>query len=433
MYRELRISDGVKNAVRCTMNEIQMNKDRILITGIGVIAPNGSGKEEFWQAIKDGRSGIKPIKRFDTSDFKCKLGGEISDFKPTPFLGYKGLKELDRSARLLCSAAKLAIDDAGLSIDYKNTDDIGVVTGTTLGYLWNFSEFERGIIIDSPRFADASLFPGTVINAPSSYVSIRFGIQGLNTTISTGYSSSIDTLRYAMDFIRMGRVKSVLVGAVESLSLVNFVGFYRLGLLAGIKGEELSCPFDRRRNGVVIGEGAAFVVIETKEIAEQRKANIYAEIKCMGNSFEVHKIGKYSSDASGLRESIKKVIYNSGLNITDIDYISASANSLPEHDRLETKAIKDAFGRFAYNIPVSAIKSMIGEPFSAGGLFQIIASIGSIVKGFIPPTINYNERDNDCDLDYVPNRARMARVNNVLINNFGPGGNNASLIISKYH
>lgn len=410
-----------------------MKKQRIVITGIGVIAPNGSGKEEFWQSLRDGRSGIRPIKRFDISDFKCKLGGEISDFRPTHFLGYKGLKELDRSARLLCSAAKLAIDDAGLNISYRNTDDIGVCTGTTLGYLWNFSEFERGVIVDGPRFTDASLFPGTVINAPSSYVSIRFGIQGLNTTISTGYSSSIDTLRYAMDFIRMGRVKTALVGAVESLSLVNFVGFYRLGLLAGLKGEEVLCPFDKRRNGIVLSEGGAFVVIEGLERAKERKANIYAEVKGMGNLFEVHKMGKYSTDVSGLRESMKKVIYDAGINITDIDYISASANSLPEHDRLETKAIKDVFGKFAYNIPVSAIKSMIGEPFSAGGIFQIIASIGSIVKGFIPPTINYNERDDDCDLDYVPDRARMARVNNVLINNFGPGGNNASLIISKYN
>jgi 3-oxoacyl-[acyl-carrier-protein] synthase II len=410
-----------------------VSKDRIVITGIGVIAPNGIGKEEFWQSLREGRSGIRPIKRFDTSEFKCKQGGEISDFRPTHFLGQKGLKELDRSARLLCSAAKLAIDDAGLTINYKNTDDIGVCTGTTLGYLWNFSEFERGAIIDGPLFTDASLFPGTVMNAASSYVSIRFGIQGVNTTISTGYSSSIDALRYAIDFIRMGRVKTMLVGAVESLSLVNFVGFYRLGLLAGMDGEELSCPFDRRRNGIVLGEGAGFVVIEKVETAEERGAGIYAEIKGMGNSFEVHRMGKYSTNAQGLKESMIKVIYNSGLDITEIDYISASANSLPEHDRLETMAIKDAFGRFAYNIPVSAIKSMIGEPFSAGGLFQIIASVGSIVKGFIPPTINYSERDEECDLDYVPHRARVARVNNVLINNFGPGGNNASLIISKYN
>ncbi len=409
-----------------------MNKKRIVITGLGVIAPNGIGKEEFWRALKEGRSGIKPIKRFDTSEFKCKLAGEIKDFKPTDFLGSKGLKSLDRSARLLCSAAKLALEDARLIIDYKNTDDFGVCTGTTLSYLWNFAEFERGVIKDGPLFSDAALFPGTVINAASSQVSIRFNIQGFNTTVSTGYSSSIDALKYAIDFIRLGRTKAVLVGAVESLALANFIGFYRLGFFAGIKGEELSCPFDKRRNGIVLSEGAAVVVIEDEEYAENRRAHIYAEVKGLGNCFDAYKMGKYNPDASGLKESIKKAIKNSEIGITDIDYISASANSVPEQDRLETKAIKDVFGRFAYNVPVSSIKSMIGEPFSAGGLLQIAASIGSIINNFIPPTINYKVKDNDCDLDYVVNKSRVARVNNVLVNNFGPGGGNASLVVSKY-
>jgi 3-oxoacyl-[acyl-carrier-protein] synthase II len=351
-------------------------KKRIVITGIGVIAPNGIGKEQFWNALKEGRSGIKPISRFDTNGFKCKLGGEVSNFNPTLFLGSKGLKSLDRSARLLCSAAKLAIEDAKLTINYKNTDDIGVCTGTTFSSLWNFAEFIKETIKEGPLFTDASLFPGTVVNAASSQVSIRFNIQGFNTTVSTGYTSGLDALKYAIDFIKLGRIKAVLVGGVESLSLATFIGFYRLGFFAGIGGEELSCPFDKRRNGIILG---------------------------------------------------------SGLRLSDIDYISASANSVREQDRLETKAIKDVFGRLAYNIPVSSIKSMTGEPFSASGLLQIAASIGSIINKFIPPTINYKVKDNNCDLDYVANKSRIARINNVLINNFGPGGNNASLVISRYH
>jgi 3-oxoacyl-[acyl-carrier-protein] synthase II len=410
-----------------------MNKKRIVITGLGVVAPNGIGKEQFWQALKEGRSGIKPIKRFNTNGFRSKLAGEINNFKPTYFLGYNGLRNLDRTTRLLCSAAKLAIEDAKLSINYKNTDDIGVCTGTTLSSLWNIAEFDKGLIKDGPLFTDAALFPGTVINAASSHVSIRFNIQGFNTTVSTGYSSSIDALKYAVDFIRLGRIKVVLVGGVESLSLANFTGFYSLGFLAGIKGEELSCPFDKRRNGIILSEGAAVIVIEDEEYAKKRKADIYAEVKGIGSCFDAYKIGKYHSEANGLKESIKKAIRNSELDVTDIDYISASANSVPEQDRLETKAIKDVFGRFAYNVPVSSIKSMVGEPFSAGGLLQIAAAIGSIINGFIPPTINYKEKDNNCDLDYVVNKSRIARINNVLINNFGPGGNNASLVVSKYH
>src|SRR4030066_1309392 len=372
-----------------------MTKKRIVITGIGVIAPNGIGKEQFWTALKEGRSGIKPISRFDTSSFKCKLGGEVPNFNPTVFLGTKGLKNLDRTARLLCSAAKLALEDAKLTINYKNTDDIGVCTGTTLSSLWNFAEFERGAIKEGPLFTDAALFPGTVVNAASSQVSIRFNIQGFNTTVSTGYSSSIDALKYAVDFIRAGRTKAVLVGAVESISPANYTGFYRLGFLAGIKGEELSCPFDKRRNGIILGEGAAVIVIEDEEYAKRRKANIYAEVKGTGNCFDPYKMGKYNPEVNGLRESMKKAVRDSGLRITDIDYISASANSVREQDRLEPKAIKDVLGRVAYNIPVSSIKSMIGDPFSAGGLLQIAASVGSMVNGFIPPTINYRVKDDD--------------------------------------
>lgn len=404
-----------------------------MITGVGVIAPNGIGKENFWTALKEGRSGIKLISRFDTSEFKCKLAGEIDDFQPTLFLGHKGLRDHERTARLLCSAAKLGIEDAGLKIDHDNTDDIGVCTGTTWSALWNIAQFGKELIEDGPLFTNASLFPAMVINAASSQVSIRFNIQGFNTTISTGYSSSIDALEYAVDFIRMGRIKAVLVGAVESLSLANFLGFYRLGFFAGIKGEELSCPFDKRRNGIVLGEGAAVIVVEDEEYAKERKANIYAEIKDIGNCFDAYKTGKYEPGAKGLKESIKMALRNSELNVADIDYIGASANSVPEQDRLETKAIKDVFGRYAYNIPVSSIKSMIGETFSAGGLFQIAASIGSIAHGFIPPTINYEIRDDDCDLDYVANKSRITRINNVLINNYGPGGSNASLVLSKYN
>ena len=410
-----------------------MSKKRIVITGTGVIAPNGIGKEQFWTALKEGQSGIKPISRFDTNGFKCKLAGEINNFNPAVFLGSKGLKNLDRTTRLLCSTAQLAIDDAKLTINYKNTDDIGVCTGTTLSSLWNIAEFDKGVIEDGPLFSDAALFPGTVVNAASSQVSIRFNIQGFNTTVSTGYSSSIDALKYAVDFINLGRIKTVLVGAVESISLANYTGFYRLGFLAGIKGEELSCPFDKRRNGIILGEGAAVIVIEDEEYAKRRKANIYAEVKGTGNCFDAFKIGKYNPEANGLRDGMMKSIKDAGLRITDIDYISASANSVSEQDRLETKAIKDVFGRVAYNIPVSSIKSMIGDPFSAGGLLQIAASIDTIVNGFIPPTINHRIRDNDCDLDYVANKTRLARINNVLINNFGPGGSNASLVISKYH
>lgn len=409
-----------------------MSEKRIVITGLGVIAPNGIGKENFWRALKEGRSGIKPIIRLDTKDFKTKLAGGVSDFNPADFLGTKGLRELDRTTRLLCSAAKLAIEDAELLINEFNTDDMGVCTGTTLSSLWNIAEFDKGVIKDGPLFSDVALFPGTVVNAASSQVSIRFNIRGFNTTISTGYTSSLDALKYAVDFLNLGRARAVLVGAAESLSLVNLTGFYNLGFLAGIKGEELSCPFDKRRNGIILSEAAAVIIAEDEAYAKKRKARIYAEVKGTGNYFDAYKIGKYQPEAWGLKQSIIRAIKNSGLNTGDINYINAAANSVPQQDRLETKAIKDVFGKAAYKIPVSAIKSMTGECFSAAGLLQIATAIGSIANNFIPPTINYEVKDSDCDLDYVVNKYRNCKVNNVLVNNFGPGGNNASAIISRY-
>lgn len=405
----------------------------IVITGLGVIAPNGIGKEKFWEALKEGRSGIKSIKRFDTKALKCSQAGEIQDFKPEDILGRKGLRDLDRSSRLLCSAAGMAIEDADLDIDHTNTNDIGVCTGTTLSSLWNYAEFDKEAINEGPLFTDVALFPGTVMNAASSQVSIKYNIQGFNTTISTGFSSSIDALKYAIDFIKLKRIKAVLVGGVESLSLVNYTGFYKLGYMAGINGDEISCPFDRRRNGIIVGEGAAVIVVEDEDYAKERGARIYARVNGIGNHFDAFKMGKYHPEAAGLKESIKAAMKNSELDVSEIDYISASANSVPEQDRLETKAIKDVYGEYAYNIPVSSIKSMIGDTFSAGGLFQISASIGSMYKGFIPPTMNYEARDDECDLDYVANSSRITRINNVLINNYGPGGSNAAFILSKWN
>jgi 3-oxoacyl-[acyl-carrier-protein] synthase II len=409
-----------------------MKEKRIVITGIGVLAPNGIGKDEFWGALKDGRSGIKPIKRFDTSEFRSKMAGEIDNFKAIDFLGPKGLKDLDRTSRLLCAAAKLAIDDAKLEINDSNTDDFGVCTGTTLSSLWNLVEYDRQVITDGPVFTDPAVFPGTVVNAASSYVSIRNNIQGFNTTISSDYTSSLCALKYALEFIKLGRVKAVLVGGAESLSKANFSAFYKTEFLSGIKGEELSCPFDMRRNGIILSEGAGVVVIEDEEYAKQRKAHIYAEIKGIGNYFNAYKMGKYQPQAKGLKRSIGIALENSNLRLTDIDYISAAANSVPIQDRLETEAIKETFGKAAYKIPVSSIKSMIGESFSAAGLFQIIASVGALKDNFLPATINHYEKDEACDLDYIPNTSRSKKVRNILINNFGPGGNNAAMVLSRY-
>jgi len=406
---------------------------KIVITGLSVIAPNGIGKLEFFKALKEGRSGVKSITRFDTNEFKAKLAGEVSDFKPEDFLGAKVTRDLNRTTRFLCSAAKLALEDAHLTINDENTDQIGVCTGTTLSSLWNIAEFDKEVINDGPLFTNVALFPGTVVNAASSQVSILLNIQGFNATISTGFTSSLQALKYATDLIRSGRVKAVVLGAVETLSLANFIGFYNLGFLAGIRGEEISCPFDKRRNGIILSEGAAVIIIEDEEYAKKRGANILAEIKGVASYFDAYRMGKYQPDAKGLKECMGDVLRKSHLKASDIDYINAAGNSVGEQDKLETSAIKEVFSRAAFKTPVTSIKSMIGEVFSASGMLQLASAVASITESFIPPTINYRIKDPDCDLDYVVNTSREKKVNNVLINNLGPGGNNASCIVSSYH
>ncbi len=408
-----------------------MTEKRVVITGVGVIAPNGIGKDRFWQALQESRSGIKPITIFDPTLFKTKLAGEISDFNAEEFLGPKDLQNTDRATKLVCSAAKLSLEDAGLKVTEENTEDIGVVTGTTLAF-WNIAEFGREIVQDGPQFATAAIFAGTTINTASSQISIRHKIKGFNTTISTGYTASLDALKYALNFIKLNRAKAVLVAGVEGLTFAAFAGFYKIGFLAGIKGEELSCPFDKRRNGIILSEAAAVLLIEDEEYARKRNAKIYAELVAVENSFDAYRAAKYDPKGIGLKEAMTKVLKNAKIHADDIDYISSAANSVVQQDALETMVVKKVFNIYAKNTPVSAIKSMVGESVSAGGILQIAASIGSLEKNFIPPTINYKEKDIDCDLDCVPNESRQQKVNNILINNFGPGGNNATAIIKRY-
>lgn len=411
-----------------------MDKKRIVITGIGVISPIGIGKEQFWQGLKEGRSGVRPVTLFDTSTMRSKTAGEITEFDPKQFLGQKGLRTLDRSTLMLCSAAKLALDDSMFLINEENTNEIGVVIGTTLGSLYSVSEFDKDALRDGPKGVNPALFPNTVINSPASQVSIKFNIKGFNATIASGFCSSIDAIIYAIDFLRLGRCKRVLVGAVESLSLQLFLGLYKLNFLAGAKegAPELSCPFDKRRNGVILGEGAGCLMLENLDSALQRKARVYGQILGSGSSFDPYRINKYNPRGAGLRLSLRYALDDAGLKQKDIDHISSSANSTQDADLIETEAIKDVFREDYKRIPISAIKSMTGECISASGIMQALASLCAINNGVVAPTINYSKKDPACDLDYVPNNSRSLNVKNSLITNFGPSGCNSALILGAH-
>jgi 3-oxoacyl-[acyl-carrier-protein] synthase II len=406
----------------------------IVITGLGILCSNGIGKDAFRDAIFKGESGIRPISLFDTQPFKAKLAGEIKDFKPQDFLGEKGLRTLDRSTKLVTCATKLALEDANLEITEQNTHEIGAVIGTTLGSVNSISEFDKEAIREGPRYVNPALFPNTVINSPASQVSIKFNIKGLNATISTGFSASLDAIKYAADFLKFGRAKIILAGGVEELCIQTFLGFYKTGFLAGLKdsGPEISCPFDKRRNGIILGEGSCVLVLEELESAKARKTKIYAEVLGCGMSFDAYRINKYNPSGSGLGKAMRMSIREADINPSQVDYICSAANSTQAADLIETKTIKEVFGRQANRIPVSSIKSMVGECFSAAGGIQVAAALNAIEKQAVPPTINYQEKDAGCDLNYVVNNAKSYKIDKVLIDAFGPSGCNSSLIISKF-
>ena len=409
-----------------------MGERKVVITGIGVISSNGIGKDAFQDALFEGISGIKPISLFDTQAYKVKTAGEVKDFSPQDFLGQKGLRTLDRSTKLLSSAAKLALDDARLEITEENTSDIGVAVGSTMGSVQSISEFDKEAIREGPRYVNPALFPNTVINSPASQVAIKFNIKGFNATLSTGFSASLDAIQYAVDFLRFGRAKIVLAGGVEELCIQTFLGFYKTGFLAGLdSGPEISCPFDKRRNGVILGEGSCMLVLEDMKSAQARRAHIYAEVSGFGTGFDAYRINKYNRKAAGLKKAMSMSLREAGITPAGIDYIASGANSTQGGDVTETVAIKDIFGEQAKKVPVSSVKSMIGECFSASASLQVASALCAIEKQIIPPTINYQHKDEKCDLDYVVNEGRARKIEKVLVNAFGPSGCNSSLILSR--
>lgn len=408
-------------------------KRRVVITGIGVLSCIGTGREQYWDALFRGQTGFNPITLFDTSSFSVHDAGEINGFTPEEFLGKKGLRELDRSTRLVCSAAKLAIEDSGFVIDDTTTHRTGVSLGTTFGSLHSISQFDRVGLLEGPRFVNPSHFPNTVLNSPASRVSIRFHIKGFNTTISTGFCSGIDALSYGADFIRLQRAAVVLAGSVEELCEEIFLSFDKLGYLSGAQGSPpLCCPFDARRNGIILSEGSAVLVLEDSQHASDRGAEILAVVKGYGNAFDPFPGRDFNQTGKGLQNAVAAALRDASLAPSDIDYIAAGANSTKRLDRLETTVIKEIFGKNAFNIPVSSVKSMVGESFSASGGLSLAAAVGAIKNGIIPPTVNYREEDPECDLDCVPNEARQKDIRNALILSSDPYGNNSAAVLGKY-
>ena len=411
-----------------------MHKKRIVITGIGVISPIGIGKDRYWQNLYEGNSGFRLITLFDISNFKVKVGGEIKDFNPKDIIGKTGILDLDRATTLLLSATKLALEDSQVDIANINSSKTGISIGTTFGSLNSLSEFHRQSLDEGPNFVNVSRFPNIVINSPASRVAIRYTVKGPNCTLSTGFCAAIDALEYAVCCINSNKAERMITGAVEEMCVQTFLGFYKLGCLAGLNNiEPRSCPFDKKREGIIFSEGSAVFVLEELGLALKRKAHIYAEVLSTSSNFDPFRLDKFNPKGSGMVEAMKSALENANLKPNEIDCIFANANSTRDADFVETKAIKKVFGNFVKSLPITAIKSIIGESYSAAGALATAAAVGSLERDFIPPTINLREKDKECNLDCVPNSVIRQKVSKIMINTFSPNGANSVLIIGKYH
>ncbi|MGA1871447.1 MAG: beta-ketoacyl-[acyl-carrier-protein] synthase family protein [bacterium] len=417
-----------KNLLFSGRKERIPGKSRIVITGIGVVAPNGIGKDLFWDNLIKGVSGIRPISLFNTESYNSKLAGEISGFKASSYLGKKGLRYFDRSTLLLNVALHLALEDSRIEISAHNTYDTGIVVGTTMGSVRSISEFDKSGLTEGPSCVNPAHFPNTVINAPASRAAIRYDIRGLNATISSGFCSALDAAIYAYDMINLNRVSTIFTSAVEELCHQTFLGFYKAECLAQsnhkVNRIEQSMPFDKRRNGVILGEGAGVLVFEELEHALERGATIYGEIKGFGRIVS-------NNMKRGAVMAMSRALHEAKVSPEEIDLICASANSSPVCDKMETHAIKEVFGEKAVTLPITAVKSMVGEGYSVSGSFQMMCALLALNKATIPPTINYQKMDKECDLDYVKNKCRSSCINKVMVNSFCRHSNYTSIILEK--
>ncbi len=401
-----------------------MNSKRIAVTGIGVFCSIGKNVEEFTQSLKDGQSGIGPITLFDTSKYPCKIGAEIREYRPEKLFGKKDLKKLSRTDQFGLVASEEAMRASG--IHSYLSEEVGVCLGAGAGGMFEAETYHREVLTKG-KSRPSLLWP-FIPSYTTDRVAERFGFSGPKFTVTTACSSSATAIGYGADLIRSGKSKAVLCGGSEGLSELTFGGFSSLKAM-----DPSPCkPFDRKRAGMSLGEGAGILILEDLEEAEKRGAKILAEFLGYGIGGEAYHIT--APEPSGMNEAriMKEALEDSGLAFSEVDYINAHGTGTPLNDKVETLSIKNAFGERAYSIPISSIKSSVGHCLGAAGAIEAIASILSIVHQFVPPTLSHKAGDEDCDLDYVPGKAREKKINVVLSNSFAFGGNCTTLIFQHH-
>lgn len=404
---------------------------RVVVTGMGVVSPIGIGVDQFWSAAVNGVSGIKRITSFDASSRRSQIAGEVADFDPSTFLSQKYIEQTDRFTQLALLAARLALEDAG-GLDAYESRRIGVSIGSGMG---GFSTFESSAL---RKFRNQPVppftVPRTMANSAAAWIAIKHGFKGMNLTSSTACSSGANAIGAALDLLRAGRADVVIAGGAEACVLpLTINGFEILHALTTTSNDNpagASRPFAKGRDGFVMGEGAGILILEKEEQARSRGAKIYAELAGYGQACDATHI--VMPDMEGQIAAMREAIRDAGMEPDSIEYINAHATSTPLGDTVETRAIKNLFGAHAADIAISATKSMVGHSIGASAAIGSIATIMALHTGTIHPTINLDEADPECDLDYTPNVAQKRSVRTGLCNAFGFGGNNASILFTTH-
>lgn len=406
---------------------------RVVVTGQGVISPIGNGKEAFWNALKIGENGIRPISSFDTTDYKAKLAAEVIDFEPTDYMEKKEARRMDRFCQFAVAAAKLCMEDAAIDLENIDRERFGVMIGSGVGGLQTMCLESAKLDSGGPRKVSPFMIPMIIVNLAPGHVAIRYGLKGHCASTVTACATSANTIGDAFRMIKDGYVDRMLAGGSEAvISPFGIAGFTNMtALCTSDDVERASIPFDKERSGFVMGEGGAVLLLEEYEMAKARGAKIYGEVLGYGSTCDAYHITAPDPEGYGAVRSMSEAIKESGILPENIDYINAHGTSTPLNDKMETEAIKALFGERAYKIPVSSTKSMTGHTLGAAGAMEGIVCLQAIEHGFVPPTINYRDVDLDCNLDYVPNVGREHTVNYALSNSFGFGGHNVTLLFGR--
>jgi 3-oxoacyl-[acyl-carrier-protein] synthase II len=408
---------------------------RVVVTGVGLVSPLGIGTEANWDALCAGRSGIGPISRFDATQFSARIAGEVQGFDPLRFIDRKDVKKMDVFIQYAIAAAQFAMDDAGLSVTEDIATRVGVFIASGIGGFSTIEREHKALLEGGPRRISPFFIPAAIINLAAGQVSIRFGAKGPNSATCTACSASAHAIGDAFEIIRRCGADVMIAGGSEAAITPMGVGGFAAMRALSTRNDDpsrASRPFDRDRDGFIMGEGAGVIILEELEFAKSRGADIYAELVGYGMSADAFHITAPSEDGDGAMRVMQAAIRDAGIAPSDVDYINAHGTSTPYNDKLETLAIKRVFGEHAHNLAISSTKSMTGHLLGAAGGLE--AGIGALTvkRQMIPPTINYETPDPECDLDYVPNEKRAAKIEYALSNSFGFGGTNGALLFKRY-